>query len=91
MILKSKPIMLIFEGEIQRAVSITCSHAVKAVEVYALNTANQLVELGTLVNNRITNTQTPQLVCMWFELDTSKEIPDCPFSLTVVFDGTIAI
>lgn len=90
MIQRSEPTLLIYEGEIQKAIAILCCCACPAISVYGLTSDNEKVSLGPLATCRLDIT-TPKIVVIWWEYDTSIPDYDIVNSINILIDGTYGV
>ena len=87
MIQRSYPYLLIYEGEIQKVVSVVSSDPCPCLKVYGLTALNEPVFLGTLEDSRLDIDSGKRIVVIWYEYDTSIEDFVFPDSIDIVIDG----
>lgn len=82
---------LIFEGVIQRAVSIVASEPCPSISAYGLNCINELIDLGTLADGRINIDSKHRIAVVWFEYDTDVVDYDIVDSIDLIIDGSYSL
>ena len=82
---------LIFEGVIQRAVSIVASEPCPSISAYGLNCINELIDLGTLADGIINIDSKDRIAVVWFEYDTDVVDYDIVDSIDLIIDGSYSL
>ena len=82
---------LIYEGVIQRAVTIVASKPCPSISAYGLNCLNELIDLGTLADGRINIDSKHRIAVVWFEYDTDVVDYDIVDSIDLIIDGSYSL
>ncbi len=82
---------LIYEGVIQRAITIVASKPCPSISVYGLNCLNELIDLGTLADGRIDIYSKHRIAVVWFEYDTDVVDNDIVDSIDLIIDGSYSL
>jgi len=82
---------LIYEGVIQRAISIVASEPCPSISVYGLSCINELIDLGTLADGRINIDSKYRIAVVWFEYDTDVVDYDIVDSIDLIIDGSYSL
>lgn len=82
---------LIYEGVIQRAISIVSSEPCPSIRAYGLNCVNELIDLGTLADGRINIDSKHRIAVVWFEYDTDVVDYDIVDSIDLIIDGSYSL
>ena len=88
---RSYPMTLIYEGVIQRAISIVASEPCPSISAYGLNCVNELINLGTLADGRIDIDSKHRIAVVWFEYDTDVVDYDIVESIDLIIDGSYSL
>jgi hypothetical protein len=88
---RSYPMTLIYEGVIQRAISIVAPEPCPSISVYGLSCTNELISLGTLADGRINIDSKHRIAVVWFEYDTDVVDYDIVDSIDLIIDGSYSL